>query len=123
MHSDAYFERDGIYIDDLSIITYDTKGGTTSVEQVDPEAFSYNQFPNPASTTVDIRFEIPEDVSFNTARLTVYDAHGRAVVDMPVEQRFVADQLDVSHLPAGIYQSVIVIDGNFAHSERIVIAR
>ena len=121
MHSDAYFERDGIYVDDLTFITYDTEGETTSVSNISKEEFAYRQFPNPASQNITVQFEVPEDIDYSDGKLRLFDANGRNVAAFEIGSGFFRESIDVSDLPSGIYQSVIVLDGTNLYTDRIIV--
>ena len=122
LHSDAYFERDGIYVDDLMIITYDTEGETTSVSNISKDAFAYRQFPNPASQNITVQFEVPDDIDYSHGMLRLFDANGRNVAAFNIGTGFFSESIDVSNLPSGIYQSVIVLDGASLYTDRIIVS-
>jgi hypothetical protein len=80
MESDAYLERDGIYIDDISVLVY--KAQATAVAAVDqPVALRMMQnYPNPFNGQTRIRFELLSDgdpASPLPVSLVVFDPLGR----------------------------------------------
>ncbi|NUM76392.1 T9SS type A sorting domain-containing protein [candidate division KSB1 bacterium] len=88
----AYYQKDGIFLDDISVT-----GNTTSVESNDdetraPSAFSLAQnYPNPFNPSTQISFALP---SAQKVTLKVFDLAGKEVATL----------LQNEHRPAGVHQ-------------------
>jgi len=84
---------------------------TATVAPAAPQALSLEVWPNPAAGVVQVR--LPANFAFRQMApgalpiLNVYDLTGRQVLAVPFAQAN-GCQLDVSHLPKGIYQLEVV---------------
>lgn len=88
-----------------------------------PKAFAlHGDFPNPASGTTTIRYELPET---ETVRLAVYDLLGREVAVL-VDERQEAERkvltFDASRLASGVYLYRVEAGSNAA-TRRLVVMK
>jgi hypothetical protein len=88
-------------------------GISGSAYRYDPSVYVY---PNPAGNSFTIKLE---DISYKDARLLMYDAMGRQVMDKRPDGMI--SQVDVSFLPDGLYLCVVQAGG--AQAVRKVVIR
>jgi len=119
LYSDAYFELDGIYIDDVTVKVYEVDE-STSVKQIDPESFTFHQFPNPANQVAQIQYDF-SDVPHDEAVLVVHDIMGHAIYRRQLNNTSGSAVLRVENWPAGIYTTSVLLDGVFVRTERLVV--
>ncbi|RLD20494.1 MAG: hypothetical protein DRI69_06155 [Bacteroidetes bacterium] len=119
LYSDAFFELDGIYIDDLSIRVY-TAEGTTSIDPIDPESFEFRQYPNPANQASQIQYDF-SDLSYDEAILVVHDVMGHVIYKRQLTNSSGSAVLRVGDWPAGIYTTSVLLDGAYLGSQRLVV--
>ena len=121
LYSDAFFELDGIYIDDLSVKVYGIDE-STSIKPIDPNSFEFNQYPNPASQVAQIQYDF-SSVSYNEAVLVVHDVMGQVVDQRTLKNQSGSAILRVQEWPAGIYTTSVLLDGAILKTERLVVVR
>jgi hypothetical protein len=119
LYSDAFFELDGIYIDDISVKVFGVDE-STSIKPIDPESFTFNQFPNPASEVSRVEYDF-SDVSHDEAMLVVRDVMGRAIYQRELNHDSGSAVLRVGNWPAGIYTTTLMLDGGVLKSVRLVV--
>lgn len=121
LYTDAYFELDGIYIDDIRINVYGEDNGTTSVEFLPESTFSLTQYPNPASGWANVKYNITED--YQNAAIVVNDILGRVVFDQVISGNSGDVTLPVEQFGPGIYTTSILLDGVKSKAQRLVVVR
>ena len=120
----AYYQKDGIFLDDISVI-----GNTTSVESNDdedrlPSAFVLHQnYPNPFNPSTQIAFALP---SAQRVTLKVFDLTGKEVATLlhnePKPAGVHAMTFDAQNLPSGMYLYKVQA-GGFVETKRMVLIR
>jgi carboxypeptidase T len=124
LKSDAAYEGDGFYFDDMALSISTPTG--TATQFLDAKDFSISQnHPNPTahSTTIDI--DMAPQIS-QTARLVVTDISGKWVIEKSIQsidnQKIV---LNTEHWSAGVYFYYLDLDnGRFkTRAKRLVVAR
>ncbi len=119
LYSDAYFELDGIYIDDIAVKVYSIDK-STSVTPVDPTSFQFKQFPNPANQVARVEYDF-SDVNYDDALIVVRDVMGRVIYQRDLNIASGTAILRVGNWPAGIYVTSLMLDGAVLSSERLVV--
>ena len=115
--SNLNYARDGFYFDDLEVITTNDAisgidGGNNAIGRL------WNQ-PNPASDRTTVRYTgaaLPAG-----SRLTVHDALGATVLDVPFVSR--SRELDVQGLAPGLYSYTVHSAQGSTASARLLVAR
>ncbi len=105
---------------DVKTIEINVKANATGIYSVKELAFSV--YPNPASDVTSIKLNMPEKESRLT--LNVLDAAGKLVMSREYENvdRTANIQLEVTELPAGVYQ--MLLNGKtFSTAARLTVAR
>jgi hypothetical protein len=100
---------------------YNLPGTVVSAQylnQKTPE-FLLNAFPNPASKTVTVKYELPDDVS--TAKLLLVDNSGRPVNKFTIDNHIDHLELDITHLSSGVYYYFVEYGTHRTSSEKLVI--
>lgn len=115
--------KDGIYIDDVEILTNNFTVGVPDEQIQAPYTFSLVQnFPNPFNPITTIQFSIAEE-SFTS--LKVYDAIGREVAVLVNERKSPGSytvHFDASQLASGVYYYKI-ISGNYSDVKKMVVIK
>jgi len=117
----------GFYIDP-DAVTY-----VNGIDQTIPSEFSVEQnYPNPFNPTTTISYQIPEDVSINSASvrnynvvLKVYDVLGRLVkvlVNETKKTRSYSVEFDGSSLSSGIYYYTVTA-GEFSITKKMLLLK
>jgi hypothetical protein len=124
LQSDGMNEADGIYIDDIEIVT--GKYVTTEVVPLDnltPNAFALQQnYPNPFNPRTHFQFTIA-DVRF--VSLKIYDALGREVatlVSQPMKAGTYTVRWDATSHPSGVYFYRLSA-GEFIETKKLVLMK
>ena len=76
-----------------------------------PGAAVLTVFPNPATDAVRVRYAVPAGA---TARLTIFDALGRAVETRAALSGALDETVSISHLAAGLYVVRLSVEGGAA---------
>lgn len=118
LFSDGVTELDGIYIDDLQVMYYDT----AFVSSTQPEignALNVRLMPNPVSgeTTLTWAPEIKDGV------LTVYDALGKKVSRIDLSGSQTSQTISCSNWPEGCYNVVLQTNCGATVTRRLVVKR
>ncbi len=83
--SDEYVQKDGWYLDDISVVTYDDLTEVNGREFNTPLAFSLSQnYPNPFNPETIIRWQLP---SSSHVTLKIYDLLGKEIVTLVNEDQ------------------------------------
>lgn len=79
-------------------------------------------WPNPATELVSIGWEIPGAVQ--SAEIRLVNALGQTVLAQPIESRGEGrETLRISHLPSGIYQIHLLLDGHLAAHNSLIVSK
>ena len=120
--SDASVRREGIFIDDIRILTYDAPL-TSAPVATSPVAFALEQnFPNPFNPATTISYALPLP---SRARLVVFDLIGRelaVLTDRMHEAGSYTVVFDASSLASGVYFYRLTADG-YSAMRRFVVLR
>lgn len=85
-----------------------------------PAVLPLTVWPNPAAEVANIGWEIPETTG--TAEICLVNLLGQTVFSMPVEGRGQGRQtLQIGHLPTGIYQASLILEGEIVASNKLII--
>jgi hypothetical protein len=76
-------------------------------------------FPNPASATVTIPYQLPSTI--DEAVLTIYDAQGKSVQSYRIDHTFNNLNIPVNALPSGIYFYRIQAPGFTTESKKLIV--
>ena len=114
--SDMDIARDGFWFDDLEVIT--TTDMITAIGDQTTSSAGPVCWPSPASDQVRVSLATPPQPG---ARLRLHDATGTVVMDRPITGNGV--DLDVRHLPAGLYACVVSTPQGPQRVARLVVAR
>lgn len=122
--SDAAGQKDGIYFDNIEILTNDLIiNAVAENNSVIPEAYSLQQnYPNPFNPSTTIAYVLPSE---GHVLLTVYDLLGRKIMDVvnEVQQAGVHKvQFDAAKLSTGIYFYKISA-GNFSAMKKMLLLK
>ncbi len=115
--SNLDYARDGFYFDDLEVIT--TNDATSHVGELDSATGRLWNQPNPVADRTIVRYNGPA-LSVG-ARLTVHDALGATVLDVPFISR--SRELDVQGLAPGLYSYAIQSEQGRTASARLLVVR
>lgn len=109
MESDAYVERDGIYVDDIRVLLYQTQPGSEPAEGQPAVLRLMQNYPNPFNGQTRIRFELATDggpASLIPVSLVVFDVLGRERVVLlrtSLPRGVHEVPFDATHFPSGMY--------------------
>lgn len=78
-------------------------------------------YPNPASNSVTIEFELPESVE--NGRITVYTVDGKEVLSKPVNANKKHFEMDITALKGGVYIYLLDADGEFVARRRLIVSK
>ncbi len=104
LRTDAQGERDGVYIDSVSIVvSYDVVGVENEIVQL-PKEFSLEQnYPNPFNPSTKINYALPTE---SKVKIQIFNVLGEVVTTI-VDQVIVAGshsiEWDASNLSSGVY--------------------
>ena len=122
LESDESYPREGIFLDDIRILTYDAPL-TAAPDEAPPPAFALEQnYPNPFNPATTIPYVLPRP---SRVRFVVYDLLGRelaTLVDGPHEAGSFAVVFDATSLSSGVYFYRLTADG-FSAMRRLVVLR
>lgn len=116
INSNSETGRDGFWFDDLEVIT--TTDIISSVDAVANGASRPVCWPSPTSDRASVRLNTPVP---SGAHVRLYDATGTVVLDQPFARG--CAELDVRHLPTGVYACVISTPEVALRATRLVVAR
>jgi len=123
MKADASLEKDGIYFDNIEILTNQFALNIPQNNNIIPEKFSLGQnFPNPFNPITTIQFSIAEEA---LTTLKVYDAIGRQVAVLVNERKSPGSYtvlFDASQLASGVYYYKIM-SGNFSDVKKMIVIK
>lgn len=115
--------KDGIYIDEVEILTNNFTVGVLSESEHTPNKYSLAQnYPNPFNPVTAVQFTIAQE-SFTT--LKVYDAIGREVAVLVNERKAAGSykiHFDASQLASGVYYYKLTA-GNFSDVKKMVVIK
>lgn len=118
MVSDGFYEQDGIYLDDIRIHTYSEE--SVSAISLEQGHFAFTQFPNPTDGDTYVNIHVPGK-TFQSGSLVVFNALGQPVLTKTLRPADLPDvPLPLTHLPTGVYNTALFIDGQFVQARRIV---
>jgi hypothetical protein len=93
----------------------------TGIEPVQQSISSMtNAYPNPASSTVGIKYEIGNQGQ--NAHISVYDMLGKKVKEINLEEKQGLVKMDVSGLKAGVYFYSLIIDEKAISTKKLVVS-
>jgi len=122
LESDESYPREGIFLDDIRILTFDAPL-TAAPEMTPPPAFALDQnYPNPFNPATTIPYRLPRP---SRVRLVIYDLLGRelaTLVDRPHEAGPFTVVFDAAALSSGVYFYRLTADG-FSAMRRLVVLR
>ena len=121
MISDVFYELDGIYIDDIEVVMF-LIDETTSTIKLDQADFTFSQYPNPATSDFTIRTDLSE-LNFTSGKLEVFDLLGNRLYIQEIEPGQGDYTIPSATWPAGIYTSVLSIDGSRIRTGKVVIVQ
>jgi carboxypeptidase T len=109
MVADANLNLDGIYIDDIEIVTFKP----TSVPTIDQNVFTPNLSPNPSNGMF-----VVNNVTSNS-KVDIYNLTGQLAARIDVQN---TDQIDLTFLQSGTYVAKI-FSNNKVYNEKIIITK
>jgi hypothetical protein len=122
LESDESLPRQGIFLDDIRVLTYDAPL-TAAPPLKRPPAFALMQnYPNPFNPQTTIAFNLP---TATPVRLIVYDLLGRELMTLATGMHQAGSYevvFDASPLPSGSYFYRMTADG-FSAMRRLVVLR
>ena len=122
LYSDAFFELDGMYIDDISLKVFGGEEETSNTIDIAGRDFTFRQFPNPASSSVNVVLDLSE-IDYTTGEIQVYDMLGKLVQRIEIARAQGSFKINTRQLPAGIYSTSVLLDGALLQSKRLIIAK
>ncbi|MFZ4544535.1 MAG: M14 family zinc carboxypeptidase [Saprospiraceae bacterium] len=97
MVADFSFQKDGIYIDDLEIMSQAANSVSSETIYLDHADFDFDIFPNPASQII----QIASDDLANGQNLELYHCSGIKIRDIILNSKH--NSIDISDLASGLY--------------------
>jgi hypothetical protein len=117
----AYCYDYSVYPEKVWTNIYNLPGTSVSARffnQEKPEVL-LNAFPNPASKTVTVKYELPTEVS--TAKLLLFDNSGRPVNKFTIDNHIDYLEMDITNLSSGVYHYFVEYGTHRSPSEKLVI--
>lgn len=117
--SDGVTELDGMYIDDIEVMYFDTAVVSSSTQPDAGNVLSVRLMPNPASGETMLTW----DKAINNGVLTVYDALGRRVTRYELENQQKRQTISCKNWPEGCYNVVLQLNDGSMKTQRLVVRR
>ena len=108
--------------EDFAEVTYRySVGGVLDIDdQIDPRRALGSPYPNPASGSVSVNYELPP--SARDMEITLFNLIGQKVTQTRLTSTFGTAKLDVHNLKSGIYFMYLRVDGRDITSRKVVIS-
>ena len=120
--SDGDLTMDGIYIDDIEVISY--QNGLVNIIPIDPSDFSVNAKPVPANTFVQLTIDWDESLKLSNPRIEVYNTIGQLTFTKDLSTQTSQEiELNVTNWQEGVYVYRLVGDHKASNTQKIVIVK
>jgi hypothetical protein len=92
---------------------------TTGIDDNAREAISVSAYPNPATSTVSINYDVRDN--FSEGKIVFSDMLGKKVKELSITGKQGAARVDVSEMHAGIYFYSVIIDSKALSTKKLIV--